>query len=654
MRELYSPNTANYPRLKTDKFFADYNNLYKYNGFVDNTIKYIEDFQLLNSETWARFVQQFREDSDPDFGWRGEYWGKMMRGASLTYSYTKNPVLYKELRKTVSDMMDSADEKGRISCYTLDKEFGGWDVWERKYVLLGMQYFLEICTDESFAKKVIASMCAQVDCIMEKIGDPKDGKIKITSATRHWRGLNSSSLLEPIVRLYNITNEQKYLDFATYIVDCGGTEVENIFDLAYEDKFSPYQYPMTKAYEMTSCFEGLLEYYRATGIERYKTSVINFANKILETDFTIIGSCGCTHELFDHSKVRQANTTNYKTAQETCVTVTLMKFFYQLTLLTGDPKYVDAFETSMYNAFFGSVNTNKVVEVSEPDWIKELEHIIEPMPFDSYSPLTAGTRGAVIGGLRLMSDKHYYGCCACIGSAGNGLIPKMALLTTEKGFALNLFIDGTVKSTTPEGKEITFETSTKYPVNANVKTTLHFNGSESFELLIRNPEWSKTTKLSVNGEEYMVNDGYITIQRAWADGDEIELVLDMRTEVIHPIPYGHEILMNKVIWGINYMVPTYDEEDPLAKKHIALRRGPLVLAQENRLGYSVDTPISVKINDDGYVDVTFPEKDIAPYEHIIEVCVPLDDGTKMHVTDYASAGKLWTNESKMAAWMLIK
>ena len=261
MRELYSPNTANYPRLKTDKFFADYNNLYKYNGFIDDAIRYIEDFQLLDSEMWTRFVQQFREDSDADFGWRGEYWGKMMRGACFTYSYTKNPVLYKELTKTVSDMMDSADEKGRISCYPVDREFGGWDIWERNYVLLGMQYFLEICTDESFSKKVIESMCGQVDCIMEKIGDPDEGKIKITSATRHWRGLNSSSLLEPIVRLYNITGRQKYFDFATYIVDCGGTEVANIFDLAYEDKFSPYQYPITKAYEMTSCFEGLLEYY---------------------------------------------------------------------------------------------------------------------------------------------------------------------------------------------------------------------------------------------------------------------------------------------------------------------------------------------------------------------------------------------------------
>ena len=57
---------------------------------------------------------------------------------------------------------------------------------------------------------------------------------------------------------------------------------------------------------------------------------------------------------------------------------------------------------------------------------------------------------------------------------------------------------------------------------------------------------------------------------------------------------------------------------------------------------------------DGYVNVTIPEKGIAPYENIVEVCVPLEDGTMMHVTDYASAGKLWTEESKMAAWMLTK
>ena len=102
------------------------------------------------------------------------------------------------------------------------------------------------------------------------------------------------------------------------------------------------------------------------------------------------------------------------------------------------------------------------------------------------------------------------------------------------------------------------------------------------------------------------------------------------------------------------MIPTYDEEDPTAKNHIALRRGPVILAQENRLGYSVDEPVDIFIREDGYVDITFPEKKIAVYENILELEVPLTDGNRMHVTDYASAGKLWTKESKMAAWMLVK
>lgn len=652
MKQIYQSNTANYPRLETDTFFADYENVYQYNGFVDHAIRYIEDFQLMNRELWKRFVQQFREDSDFDGGWRGEYWGKMMRGACFTYSYTKNPQLYQILANTVCDMMDTADENGRISTYNPQHELEGWDLWCRKYVLLGMQYFLEICENDAFSQEIIASMCKQVDYIMSKIGKVEDGKKPITSATYDWRGLNSSSLLEPIVRLYNLTNQSRYLDFAEYIVNCGGIDVENIFELAYQDQFYPYQYPVTKAYEMMSCFEGLLEYYRVTKIEKYKTACINFANKLLESDFTIIGSSGCTHELFDHSTVRQANTTNGAIAQETCVTVTLMKFLYQLTLLTGDAKYSDAFEISYYNAYLGAINTEKVIEPSlkrdHPDWY------IEPLPFDSYSPLTAGTRGNGIGGLKVMSDNHYYGCCACIGSAGNGLVSKMALLTTAHGLVYNLFINGTVKSTTPSGNSIVLETITGYPVDGRVRVTVHMNSPESFELLIRNPFWSKQTGITVNGNLYDVHKGYIPIVRTWTDGDVIELLLDMRTEVISPVSYGHDIIMNKVVWGKNYMVATYDEEDPLAKHHVALRRGPVMLAQENRLGYQVDDPVAVDVDMEGYVNATFPEKEIAPYPHILEVCVPLENGTEMHVTDYASAGKSWTQESKMAVWMLTK
>lgn len=632
--------------------------VYQFNGVIDKSVKFIEELQLLRVDLWKRFVQQFKEDADYEGGWRGEYWGKMMRGACFVYRYSQNPELYQILTETVKDMLSAQSEDGRISSYAVNHEFEAWDIWCRKYVLLGLEYYLEICKDANLSAQITDSLCRQADYIISEIGDPRDGKKLITKATRHWRGLNSSSILEPIVKLYRITKKQKYFDFASYIVNCGGTDVVNIFELAYKDKLYPYQYPVTKAYEMTSCFEGLLEYYYVTKEEKYKTSVVNFANKILESDFTIIGCCGCTHELFDHSTVRQANTDNGVTMQETCVTVTLMKFFYHLVLLTGDGKFVDAFETSLYNAYLGSVNSEKVIEPSllenHPDWC------IEPLPFDSYSPLTAGTRGNGIGGLKLMSDNHYYGCCASIGAAGLGLVPQTALVHIAEGISLNLYIDGYIRTSTPKGHQLMLNVETTYPVGANVKVTLEMEQPERFVLQIRIPAWSKRNSLTVNGEPVVIssdvtvaNKGYVRLDRVWSSEDCVEFSVDMQTECIKPIPYGSQVLMNHVVWGENYVIPTFDEEDPLAKNHRALRRGPIVLAQDNRLGYSVDEPVAILAREDGYVDVSFPEEKLAPYETMVELAVPLVDGGKMYVTDYASAGKLWTEESKMAAWMLV-
>jgi len=622
----------------------------KYNGFIDDTFQFVYDSQLGRPDLWARFVQQFREDADYEGGWRGEYWGKMMRGASFVYQYSQNEDLYNILKQTVMDMMATADDSGRISSYAVHHEFEAWDLWCRKYVLLGMEYFLEICKDEQLRKDIIHSMCRQVDYIISHIGEG-EGKKEITAATRHWRGLNSSSVLEPIVRLYQLTGEKRYFDFAEYIVKTGCTDVENIFNLAYENKLHPYQYPVTKAYEMISCFEGLVEFYKVTKEEKHKRAIINFADKILETDFTVIGCSGCSQELFDHSTVRQANTTNDTIMQETCVTVTLMKFLYRVHLLTGHPKYADAFEISFYNAYLGSVNTKGVIEPSLqeecPDWD------FEPLPFDSYSPLTAGTRGNGIGGLKRMSDQHYYGCCACIGSAGIGLVPKMHLLNTAEGLVINLYADGTVSALTPNNNPITLDFVTQYPKLGEIKIGVHVEESEKFEILLRNPYWSKQTKLYVNGHEEAVCGGYIKLNRLWQKGDVIELILDMRTEAIYPIPYGSQILMNKVIWKKHYIVPNYDEEDPIAHKHIALRRGPVMLAQENRLGYDVDDAVDIQVGDDGYVDVLLTEKAIA-YDCLVKTEVPLANEGTMTVTDYASAGKLWNEDSKMAVWMLIQ
>ncbi len=47
-----------------------------------------------------------------------------------------------------------------------------------------------------------------------------------------------------------------------------------------------------KAYEMMSMFEGVVEYYRATGDERCKQAFMNLYDNIRKNEITIIGNAG--------------------------------------------------------------------------------------------------------------------------------------------------------------------------------------------------------------------------------------------------------------------------------------------------------------------------------------------------------------------------
>ncbi len=649
INSIYPHNTVNAKRVATDTLFTDISAKFAFDGYVDDSIRYIEGFQLLDRENWARFVDQFKLHSDTvNNGWRGEYWGKMMRGAALTYAYTKNPALYAILTETIEDMLTAEDELGRISAYTVEREFNGWDLWCRKYVLLGMQYFSEVCEDEDLIARMTASMSRQVDYLISKLGRSSEGKLPITQASQCWRGLNSASILEPIVRLYDMTSEQRFLDFATYIVSEGGTSVCNLFELAYADTTDPYQYPIVKAYEMMSNFEGLLEYYRATGIDKHRETVIRFAKRVLKSDVTVIGSSGCTHELFDHSAARQTDTAYTGIMQETCVTVTWMKFCHQLLMLTGDVSFADCFEQSLYNAYLGSVNTEKIVD-TELIAARFPDAKPEPLPFDSYSALRIGTRGRGIGGLQLMPDNHYYGCCACIGSAGMGLISKAAVMLSKEGVAVNLYIPGTVETLTPSASALTLVTETEYPADGKIKMTLKLAESEEFTVKLRVPEWSEWSELHVNGEKLASKVGYVDVTRVWRDGDVIELELDMRTKVIHAPSFGRDVIVTAGNWALDYRYPIVVEESPDAKFHIALRRGPLVLARDARLGEDVDRPVEIAYDRDGYVDVKPSVK--ADFKTVVELSVPLVNGGSFTVIDYASAGKTWRENSRYGCWL---
>lgn len=598
---------------------------YTYTGIENRMVRFIEKVQLKDKGLWKLFSDQFVGFPDAgDCGWRGEYWGKLMRGACMVYKYTRDVELYSILEETVCDMLDNAEENGRISTYAGNPEFTGWDMWCRKYVLLGFLHFCEICMDSELKKRVVTAMQGHLDYIIAHIGE---GKINICDTSPVWQGVNSASILEPVVMLYNITGKEEYMGFATHIVNNGAKEY-NIFETAYEDKLAPYECEVKKAYELMSCFEGLIEYYKVTKEEKWKIAAENFAKRLIETEITIIGCAGCEHECFDHSVLMQTYSKYEGLMQETCVTVTWMKLCYKLLCLTGKSIYADEIEKSAYNALYGAVNTensiNNADTVFDLSWFRDVHRIhtekYGAQPFDSYSPLRLGRRGRAIGGFRPMRDNSVYsGCCIAIGAVGLALVPLMSVMSFGDGIMFNFYPEGRV-----ECSDFAADIKSAYPADGNVKILIECYAKHTLKLRI--PNFSKETSIKLNGDEviYSLDNGYAVIDRAWCKGDVIDISFDMNLR----IEKGME-----------------NPEDSESKNYVAFLYGPLVLARDARLS-EVGNRIEL-----GKVSAKKIENTKFDTICTFEVNTGKD---VIKMVDYASAGKTWDKSSEMEAWIKTK
>lgn len=568
----------------------------KFSGVIDSAIKYVQKIQLKDKNLWDRVTEVF--DSAHDLsGWRGEYWGKLMRGGCMVYSYTKDQELFDTLVYAVEKLLPCQEPNGRISTFDQKVEFTNWDVWCRKYVMYGFLYFLDICKDLSLKDRVKAALIKHADYIIEHIGRESDGKKEITKASSNWLGVNSASILRPFVMLYKLTGDKKYLTFSEYVISTGGIQGGNLIDLALENKLAPFEYPEVKAYETISFFEGVFEYALLMNDERLKKACLLFAEKVLATDVTIIGATGCYDELFDNSTKKQVTFTESH-MQETCVTVTLMEYLCRMFEYTGDGRFADCIERSFYNAFLGAINYNFGKK--------------EGLPFDSYSPIMNNRRGLLVGGRQYLLDGSYYGCCAAIGSAGFGG-PTLHGAVEKNGALLVSFYE--------QGEfsfgGATFSCKTAYPFDEDVELTVIGQSQKPFILGLRVPSWCTEYKVYLNGEEISgeLNKGYFNINRAWENNDKVVLSLSM--------PF-------KTHFSENF--------DADVKSYFAIQKGPIVYATE-------DCDISLSRR-----DLTFVEKkDESASSAYSVVC---SSGESAIIKDYASCGKAW--DKNLSVWIKNK
>ena len=580
-------------------------------GFFENDIRNSIDHWNKGVVPYAAMVDFFRNGRS-QFA-LGEMWGKAVRSGCMFYRYTADPELKEILSQTVKDLLSTVRPNGSISCVPPEKQPDGpgGDLWERKYVLLGLDRYYDLVEADP---AVLRAMTDQADCIIEQVGEPP--KVPITSLGWSPNHIESSTLLEPFMRLYNRTGEKRYLDFARYIVSTGGSEGYDIFRQAY-DNVPPHEMggPYPKAYEMMSMFEGAVEYYRVTGDEYVRRSFMNLYDNIRRNEITIVGNGGGDQpyhpavmgEGWDHTAVEQTNP-DITRMMETCVGVTWMKFCSQILRLTGDPSAVDEIETYIYNGLLGAmkpsgdgfsyVNLFNGEKVTNYGW------------------------GTTFGSLPVT-------CCNLNGPMGLAYIPFVAVMESDRGPVVNLYNAARAELSTPQGDSLSLRIETDFPLSDRVLVRVDPHAASLFTLSLRIPSWSERTVVKVNGKKVRsVEPGaYLSLERTWEPGDRVELAFDMRCRLLDA-PRGS----NRA--GDSFQ---------------ALVWGPIVLARDENIDPDYDEPVRVVAGKDRVVRV----KRVAPTlaSTRLEFEVPTDDGP-IRMTDYASVNG-WEG-AHICTWLPVK
>jgi len=588
----------------------------KLGGYFDSRIR------ALTTGLYPRLdftiLEDFFRHKKDDFAC-GEFWGKIVRSACMVYRYTGDAGLKQTLDTTVTAMLKIQAQNGEISQSPADKQPNGGtgsDLWERKYVLLGLWHYYEIAPSQ----EVLDAMLKLVAYTESQVGHAP--KTPITDTGWAFEGIESSSILEPIMKLYKLTGDEKCLALAHYIVEeTGACRRGNIFEAVLNgtdpkdigNNGNPAQ-SIAKAYEISSCFEGLLEYYRATGNEKWLKATKMYVNKVIAQEITVAGSGGADHpynkgpgtgEQWNYTAFEQTNT-GIGHMQETCVTVTWMKLLYQLFRLTGDSALMDQIEVSLCNALMGSVKADGSV-------------------FRYYSPLN-GWRFFTDGFARDIGG-YVLSCCTANGASGLGLIPDLAAhrLTGQGAkttLAVNLFVAAKIPIFA-NGTLGALKIETDYPACNRVVFTVQKGGC--FALRIRIPGWSKHTQLTVNGKAIGTQSGtYAEIDRLWQDGDTVILTLDMQPRIV--------------------LLPKLPGMPQAEEKHAAVLFGPLAMARERR----VDAKYAEAVCLNELKKNAHQDWELLPKPKCGRVGLRLGD---IQLIDYASAGETWEEDSAFMTWL---
>jgi DUF1680 family protein len=374
------------------------------------------------------------------------------------------------------------------------------------------------------------------DLVVRSFGT-KDGQID---------GIDGHPEIESaLVELYRETGDRSYLESARYFIDRRGHGLlgPDKFGLHYWQDHTPVREAAAvagHAVRQLYLLAAVADLYAEIGDESLLEAAERLWQEMASTRTYLTGGVGTHHR--DEAFGDPYELTNERSYCETCAAIASVMFSWRMLLITGEARYADLIERTLYNGVITGLSLDGDRYVyANPLEIRE-GHLHQGNQHD-------------------YARQPWFSCACCPPNVMRTLasLEHYAVISSADEIRVHQYMSGRFSAATREG-EATVEVDTNYPWDGRVRLVVTQAPGGTWTLTPRVPPWARDLTAKVNGEllDAGTANGWLRIEREWQQGDELMLELPLR--------------------------PRYTYADPRVdadRGAVAVERGPLVYCVES-------------------------------------------------------------------------
>ncbi|MFB6150727.1 MAG: glycoside hydrolase family 127 protein [Haloarculaceae archaeon] len=491
---------------------------------------------------------------------------KWLEAASYVLATTDDPDLERRVDEVIELVAAAQEPDGYLDTYfALEEPDGRWTNLNTMHELYCAGHLIEaaVAHHRATGKRSLLDVAVRLaDHVDDVFGDEVDG------APGH------QEIELALIRLADVTGEDRYVDLAKYFVDVRGhddgfaAEFENVEEIAgydpdhedlgiaggaravffedgeYDGSYAQAHAPLREqdaveghAVRAMYYFAGATDVAAETGDDDLVAHLESLWENMTRKRMYVTGGIGSQHhgERFS-TDYDLPNDTAYA---ETCAAIGSIFWSQRLFEITGDARYADLIERTLYNAVLVGVSLDGT-----------------EFFYDNVLESDGSHR-----------REEWFDCACCPPNVARLLasLERYLYAVDDRGLSVNQYVAGTATPTV-DGTDVEVTQSTEYPWDESVTIDVDAAEPTAFALRLRVPGWCDDATVEVNGDPVGADadDGYVVLDREW-DDDRVVATFEQPVRVVacHPAVEANAGRVALARGPIVYCLEQTDNDRPL-------------------------------------------------------------------------------------------